>query len=174
MSQDSGIFLKENFLLQTPLASKLYFEYAAPQPIIDYHSHLSPFEIATDRKFENMTRIWLSEDHYKWRAMRTVGVNEKFITGDASDEEKFQAWAKTVPQTIRNPLFHWTYLELKNSFGVTEYLNPDSASRIYMQGNELLAGSEHTARKFLEKYNVVYLCSTLFLQPLQAPLKFIN
>jgi len=160
MSQDPNIFLKENFLLQTSLAERLYFEYAAPQPIIDYHSHLSPFEIATDRKFENMTRIWLSEDHYKWRAMRTVGVNERFITGDATDEEKFQAWAKTVPQTVRNPLFHWTYLELKNSFGITEYLNPDSASRIYAHGNELLAGTGHTARKFLEKYNVVYLCST--------------
>jgi glucuronate isomerase len=160
MSQENEIFLKENFLLQTPLAIKLYYEYAAPQPIIDYHSHLSPFEIATDRKFENMTRIWLSEDHYKWRAMRTVGVNERFITGEASDEEKFHAWARTVPQTIRNPLFHWTYLELKNSFGITEYLNPDSASRIYAKGNELLSGAGHTARKFLEKYNVVYLCST--------------
>lgn len=153
-------FIQEDFLLQSPLAVKLYFDYAAPQPIIDYHSHLSPFEIATDRKFENMTRIWLSEDHYKWRAMRTVGTPERMITGDATDAEKFHAWAETVPQTVRNPLFHWTYLELKNSFGITEYLNPASASRIYEQGNELLAGTGHTARKFLEQYNVVYLCST--------------
>jgi glucuronate isomerase len=158
--ESSAPFLREDFLLQSPLAQKLYFDYAAPQPIIDYHSHLSPFEIATNRRFENMTRIWLSEDHYKWRAMRTVGVPERFITGDASDEEKFQAWARTVPQTVRNPLFHWTYLELKNSFGITEYLNPDSANRIYNQANELLSGDGHTARKFLEQYNVVYLCST--------------
>jgi glucuronate isomerase len=160
MSSSTNGFIQENFLLQSSLAEKLYHDVAAKQPIIDYHSHLSPFEIATNRKYENMTRIWLSEDHYKWRAMRGAGVNERFITGDATDEEKFQAWAETVPQTVRNPLFHWTYLELKNSFGVTEYLNPASASRIYRQCNELLSGEEHTARKFLEQYNVVYLCST--------------
>jgi len=160
MSSSTNGFIQENFLLQSSLAEKLYHDVAAKQPIIDYHSHLSPFEIATNRKYENITRIWLSEDHYKWRAMRGAGVNERFITGDATDEEKFQAWAQTVPQTVRNPLFHWTYLELKNSFGVTEYLNPASASRIYTQCNELLSGEEHTARKFLEQYNVVYLCST--------------
>jgi glucuronate isomerase len=153
-------FLQENFLLQTSLAEKLYFDVASQQPIIDYHSHLSPFEIATNRKYENMTKIWLSEDHYKWRAMRGAGVDERFITGDASDEEKFHAWAKTVPQTVRNPLFHWTYLELKNSFGIEEYLNPGSADRIYTECNALLSGQAHTARKFLEQYNVVYLCST--------------
>lgn len=160
MSTNNIGFLQENFLLQSPLAQKLYFDVASKQPIIDYHSHLSPFEIATNRKYENMSKIWLSEDHYKWRAMRGAGVSERFITGDASDAEKFQAWAKTVPQTVRNPLFHWTYLELKNSFGITEYLNPDSANRIYDQCNELLSGEQHTARKFLEQYNVVYLCST--------------
>lgn len=160
MSSSESIFLKEDFLLQTPLANRLYHDVAAHQPIIDYHSHLSPFEIATDRKYENMTRIWLSEDHYKWRAMRTVGTPERLITGDASDEDKFKAWAATIPQTVRNPLFHWTYLELKNSFGITDYLNPSSAMDIYERGNALLAGSGHTARKFLEQYNVVYLCST--------------
>jgi len=160
MSTPNIGFLQENFLLQSSLAEKLYFDVASKLPIIDYHSHLSPFEIATNRKYENMSKIWLSEDHYKWRAMRGAGVSERFITGDASDEEKFQAWAKTVPQTVRNPLFHWTYLELKNSFGITEYLNPGSASHIYAQCNELLSGEQHTARKFLEQYNVAYLCST--------------
>lgn len=152
-------FLQENFLLHSPIAEKLYFDYAAPQPIIDYHSHLSPFEIATDRKFENMTRIWLSEDHYKWRAMRTAGVEERYITGDASDQDKFRSWAKTVPLTVRNPLFHWTYLELKNSFGITDFLNAGSADAIYTQGNEKLAAGL-TARKILTDYKVTHLCST--------------
>ncbi len=160
MSTSPNIFIPDNFLLNSDLAEKLYNDYAVNQPIIDYHSHLSPFQIATNQRFENISKLWLSEDHYKWRAMRTAGVNEHFITGTATDEEKFHAWAKTVPLTVRNPLFHWTHLELKNSFGITEYLNEDSASSIYARCNQLLAGDDHTARRFAEKYNVVYLCST--------------
>jgi len=156
----SSFFLTNQFLLQSDLAEKLYFDYAAPQPIIDYHSHLSPMEVATNRRFENMTRIWLSEDHYKWRAMRAVGISEEAITGSASDEDKFRAWAKTVPQTVRNPLFHWTYLELKNTFGITRYLNPESADAIYEEGNAVLNDGRHNARDLLKSYNVVYLCST--------------
>jgi glucuronate isomerase len=158
----SGIkngFLQENFLLQSELSRKLYFDYAAPQPIIDFHNHLSPAEIATDRQFENMTRIWLSEDHYKWRAMRAAGIPESRITGSASDEDKFNAWSETVPKTIRNPLFHWTYLELNNSFGITDYLDTSTASSIYAQGNAVLSGGL-TARKLLQDYRVVHLCTT--------------
>lgn len=159
MSTPISPFLKENFLLQSSTAERLYFDFAAPQPIIDYHSHLSPFEVAVDRKYENITQLWLSGDHYKWRAMRTVGVNEKYITGAGSDEEKFSAWARTVPQTLRNPLFHWTALELKHSFGVSEYLNEGTASLIYEKCNGILQGGL-TTRGILESYRVEYLCST--------------
>jgi len=116
MAASSSAFIQNNFLLQSPLAEKLYFEYAAHQPIIDFHSHLSPAEIATNKKFDNISQVWLAGDHYKWRAMRTFGINEKFITGDSTDQEKFNAWAKTVPHTLRNPLFHWTHLELIKLF----------------------------------------------------------
>jgi glucuronate isomerase len=161
MSTQTHFLLNKEFLLQSDLAERLYFNYAANQPIIDFHSHLSPSDLATDKRFENLTRVWLNHDHYKWRAMRTLGINERLITGDASDEEKFLAWAKTVPHTIRNPLFHWSCLELKNSFGVAEYLNPTSATRIYEQCNEQLEnGSNHTARGFLNSYGVVYQATT--------------
>lgn len=159
MSTSTNAFVQENFLLHSDCSRKLYFDYAAHQPIIDFHNHLSPFEIATDRRFENMTRIWLSDDHYKWRAMRAAGIPEEFITGAASDEDKFNAWAQTVPNTIRNPLFHWTYLELKNSFGITDYLNASSSSAIYQRGNAVLADGL-TARKLLHDYKVVHLCTT--------------
>ena len=161
MSTETHFLLNKEFLLQSDLAERLYFNYAANQPIIDFHSHLSPSDLATDKRFENLTSVWLNHDHYKWRAMRTLGINERLITGDASDEEKFHAWAKTVPHTIRNPLFHWSCLELKNSFGVAEYLNPTSATRIYEQCNEQLEnGSNHTARGFLNSYGVVYQATT--------------
>ena len=161
MSTETHFLLNKEFLLQSDLAERLYFNYAANQPIIDFHSHLSPSDLATDKRFENLTSVWLNHDHYKWRAMRTLGINERLITGDASDEEKFLAWAKTVPNTIRNPLFHWSCLELKNSFGVAEYLNPTSATRIYEQCNEQLEnGSNHTARGFLNSYGVVYQATT--------------
>ena len=160
MAASSSAFIQNNFLLQSPLAEKLYFEYAAHQPIIDFHSHLSPAEIATNKKFDNISQVWLAGDHYKWRAMRTFGINEKFITGDSTDQEKFNAWAKTVPHTLRNPLFHWTHLELKNSFGVNELLNSENGESIYHHCNELLQGDDHTARRFLEKYKVVYQATT--------------
>jgi glucuronate isomerase len=160
MSISAHSFIQDNFLLQSPLAERLYFTYAAQQPIIDFHSHLSPSDIATNKKFENISQVWLAGDHYKWRAMRTYGISEKYITGNASDQEKFMAWAKTVPHTLRNPLFHWTHLELKNSFGIDQLLNADSGNQVYDHCNRLLADDEHTSRKFLEKYKVVYQATT--------------
>ena len=160
MSNLFQMFIDQHFLLQSSLAQKLYFDYAAVQPIIDFHSHLSPADIATNKKFDNISQVWLAGDHYKWRAMRTFGIQEKYITGSASDKEKFNAWSKTVPHTLRNPLFHWTHLELKNSFGVTELLNEKNSDTVFEQCNELLNGDDHTARKFLEKYNVVYQATT--------------
>ncbi len=121
--------LAEDFLLQSETAKILYNEYAKQLPIIDYHNHLPPQEIVEDKKFKNLTELWLDGDHYKWRAMRTLGVNEEFITGNASDEEKFLAWSKIVPLTIRNPLFHWTQLELKNSFNINAYLDEATISK---------------------------------------------
>src|ERR1043165_9556460 len=124
-------FLTEDFLLQTDFAKTLYHQYAKEQPIIDYHCHLSPEDIAKNRQFENISAVWLAGDHYKWRAMRTLGIDEKFITGSASDEEKFSQWAQAVPYTMRNPLYHWTHLELKRYFGIDKLLNGDSAKEIY-------------------------------------------
>ena len=117
-------FLDENFLLQSETAVNLYHQFAKNQPIIDYHNHLIPEQIANDAKFENISQVWLNGDHYKWRAMRTNGINEKYITGNASDEEKFMKWAETVPYTLRNPLYHWTHLELQRYFGITDLLSP--------------------------------------------------
>src|SRR5512147_132247 len=117
-------FMDDNFILQNKTAEYLYHEHAKKMPIIDYHSHLIPQQIAENRQFENITQPWLYGDHYKWRAMRTNGINEKYITGNASDWEKFQKWAETVPYTLRNPLYHWTHLELKGYFGITDVLSP--------------------------------------------------
>src|SRR5690606_35654191 len=128
--------------------------------IIDYHNHLSPKEIAEDRMFDNITQVWIAGDHYKWRAMRAMGVNERFITGDATDKEKFMAWARTVPHTLRNPLFHWTHLELKRYFGIDELLNEDSAERIYEEVNRQLQLPENSCRGLLKKMNVESLCTT--------------
>lgn len=124
-------FIGDDFLLETAHARKLYHEYAADMPIIDYHCHLPVEEIAEDRRFTNLTQIWIHGDHYKWRAMRALGIEEKYITGDSSDEEKFQKWAETIPYTMRNPLYHWTHLELKRYFGIEEILDGKSAGRIY-------------------------------------------
>ena len=125
-------FLTEDFLLQTQTARALYHDFAEDMPIFDYHCHLPVAEIAADKNFENLTDIWLRGDHYKWRAMRANGIAERLITGDASDFEKFQAWAATVPNTLRNPLYHWTHLELKRYFGVSgKLLNPETAEEIY-------------------------------------------
>jgi len=128
--------ITDTFLLQNKFAEELYFKYAEKQPIIDYHNHLLPADIAGNRVFDNITQLWIAGDHYKWRAMRTWGIDEKFITGTAPDTEKFAAWAKTVPHTLRNPLFHWTHLELKRYFGIDDYLNEGNAGEIYTAINK--------------------------------------
>ncbi len=153
-------FISDNFLLSTPSAEKLYHEYAAGMPIIDYHNHLSPAQIANDYQFENITQAWLYGDHYKWRAMRTNGVDEKYCTGDVPDYEKFQKWAETVPYTMRNPLYHWTHLELLRYFGVDRLLNRESASEIYAETKEMLQSGGLGARGLLQKMNVKLLCTT--------------
>ena len=150
-------FLDQDFLLQSPTAQTLYHQYAAEMPIIDYHNHLVPQQIADDHQFENITQAWLYGDHYKWRAMRAHGVDEKYITGNASDEEKFMKWAETVPYTMRNPLYHWTHLELQRYFGVTEVLNSASAKRIYDHCAALLKTPEYSVKNLLLKMNVKVL-----------------
>ena len=154
-------FINENFLLQTETAQKLYHEHAKQQPIIDYHCHLNPEFIANDRKFANLGQIWLEGDHYKWRAMRTNGVDERYCTGkDTSDWEKFEKWAETVPYTMRNPLYHWTHLELKTAFGVTKLLNLQSAREIFDICTEKLHTPEYSARGLMKLYNVETVCTT--------------
>ena len=153
-------FLNDDFLLQTATARMLYHEYAKPMPIIDYHNHLLPDQIAEDKQFSNITQIWLYGDHYKWRAMRANGVAEHYITGDASDWEKFEKWAETVPYTLRNPLYHWTHLELQRYFGITELLNKDSARRIYDECSAKLQTPEYSVQSLLKKMQVETLCTT--------------
>ena len=153
-------FLDEDFLLTTETSRHLYHNHAAVLPVIDYHCHLSPKMIAEDHRFSTITELWLGGDHYKWRAMRADGVDERFITGNASDWEKFSKWAETVPHTFRNPLYHWTHLELKTAFGITETLNPESARRIYEQCNARLAEEGMTARGLMRRYNVKVVCTT--------------
>lgn len=153
-------FLDENFLLQTETAQQLYAEFAKDMPIIDYHCHLPVDQIANDINFENLTQIWLYGDHYKWRAMRTNGVDESYCTGDKSDYEKFEKWAETVPYTLRNPLYHWTHLELQRYFGVHEILNPESARRIYDECSAKLQTKEYSVRNLLRKMNVKVVCTT--------------
>ena len=153
-------FLDDNFLLQTKTAEILYHEHAKKMPIIDYHCHLDPKEIAQDKKFDNLTQIWLYGDHYKWRAMRTNGVEEKYCTGNASDYEKFEMWAQTVPNTIRNPLYHWTHLELKTAFGIDKILNPSTAKEIYEEATAKLKTDEFSTRNIIRRYNVKCICTT--------------
>jgi glucuronate isomerase len=153
-------FMGAEFLLDNQTAIDLYHKHASKMPIIDYHCHLSPQEIAEDKRFRSITELWLGGDHYKWRAMRANGVNEHFITGDASDWDKFEKWAETVPATFRNPLYHWTHLELRTAFGITDVLNPESARRIYDRCNELLAQPEYSARGLMRRYNVEVVCTT--------------
>ena len=157
---DIQFFLHDDFLLQSKKAVTLYHEYAKHLAIIDYHTHLSPGNISSNKKFENLTGIWLKGDHYKWRAMRAAGIDEKFITGMSSDKEKFIYWAKTVPQTIGNPLFHWTHLELKNPFGIKKYLDPKSADEIYEQCNALLQTDSFSVMSLLAKFNVEAVATT--------------
>jgi glucuronate isomerase len=153
-------FLNQDFLLQTKTAQRLYHEFASHQPIIDYHCHLPPDQIADDINFKNITQIWLYGDHYKWRAMRANGVNEAYITGNKTDEEKFMAWAATVPYTLRNPLYHWTHLELQRYFGIDELLSPASAQKIYAQCNEKLQSPEFSIRNLLKNKNVEVVGTT--------------
>lgn len=153
-------FLKENFLLQSDTAVLLYNDYAKNLPIIDYHNHLPPQQIAENNLFKNITEIWLNGDHYKWRAMRAYGISEDYITGNASDKEKFQKWAEVVPHTLRNPLFHWTHMELKNPFGIQEYLNPNSAERIYQETTEKLQDEAFSPQNLLKGYHVEMLGTT--------------
>src|SRR3954470_23266972 len=153
-------FINDNFLLENKYAEELYHNYSKNQPIIDYHNHLNPQFIAEDKIFDNITQVWINGDHYKWRAMRTLGVNEKFITGDGSDKDKFLNWAKTVPYTMRNPLYHWTHLELARYFDITELLNEKSAERIWKKANQKLDGTELTTQGILKKFQVRALCTT--------------
>lgn len=155
-------FMDENFLLQTETAQKLYHEHAAKMPIIDYHCHLIPKMVADDHRFSSITEIWLGGDHYKWRAMRSNGVEEKYCTGkDTSDWEKFQKWAETVPYTFRNPLYHWTHLELKTAFGIDKLLNPETAKEIFDECNDKLRNDpDMTARGLMRRYNVETVCTT--------------
>ena len=154
-------FLSEDFLLQTESAKRLYHDYAEDMPIYDYHCHLPVREIAEDKIFENLTQIWLYGDHYKWRAMRTNGVHEKYITGDATDFEKFEAWAATVPKTLCNPLYHWTHLELKRYFGIDgKLLNADTAKEIYNTCNAMLQTDAFGTQRLLQQMNVRVVCTT--------------
>ncbi len=154
-------FLTEDFLLQTQTARALYHDFAENMPIFDFHCHLPVAEIAADKTFENLTDIWLRGDHYKWRAMRANGIAERLITGDAGDVEKFQAWAATVPKTLRNPLYHWTHLELKRYFGIAgKLLDPETANDIYDTCTRLLQTPDFSTRSILQRMNVRVLCTT--------------
>lgn len=153
-------FINDNFLLKTKTAKVLYHKHAKKMPIFDYHCHLPVKQIADDVNFQNLTQVWLYGDHYKWRAMRSNGVDERYCTGDATDYEKFLAWAKTVPYTIRNPLYHWTHLELARYFGIYDILNEESAKSIYDRASEMLRTKEFSVRNLLKKMNVKIVCTT--------------
>lgn len=153
-------FLDEDFLLHSPTARRLYHEYAASEPIYDYHCHLPPGEVAGDKRFRNLYEVWLAGDHYKWRAMRSNGVEERFCTGDAPDYEKFLAFARTVPYALRNPLYHWTHLELRRVFGIRELLNEETAPRIWAEANEKLASPEYSTQGLLNRFQVRVVCTT--------------
>ncbi len=157
---DNKTFINSNFLLQNNVAERLYHDYAAALPIIDYHNHLSPQEIAEDINFTSITDVWLRGDHYKWRAMRANGINEKYITGSATDKEKFEKWAMTVPYTMRNPLYHWTHLELQRYFDISDLLNSETAENIYELTTDKLQKSEYSVKGLLHKMNVEIVCTT--------------
>jgi glucuronate isomerase len=153
-------FLDSSFLLTNSTAERLYFEHAAKMPVIDYHSHLNPRMIAENHQFENITQIWLYGDHYKWRAMRANGVAEQFITGDATDYEKFEKWAETVPFTLGNPLYHWAHLELQRYFGITSHLSLVTCRSIFESASAQLRQPDFSVRSLLEKMNVEVVCTT--------------
>jgi glucuronate isomerase len=153
-------FIHDDFLLHSKTARLLYHGYAAAEPILDYHSHLPATEIASDRSFDNLFEIWLEGDHYKWRAMRANGIDERYCTGDASPYEKYLAWGRTVPFTVRNPLYHWSHLELKRYFGIDDLLSPSTAKSIWDRANSCLQSSHLTAREILKKFRVLGLCTS--------------
>ncbi|WP_257658540.1 glucuronate isomerase [Parapedobacter lycopersici] len=156
----AGYFLTDHFLLQSDTAIRLYNGYAKGLPIIDYHSHLPPDVVASDTAFRNLTHIWLAGDHYKWRALRALGVSERYITGDAPDEEKFYKWAEAVPYTVRNPLYHWTHMELRDPFGITELLGPDNAPRVFERATGMLQLPEFRPRGLLRHFGVEMVGTT--------------
>ncbi|REK74475.1 glucuronate isomerase [Paenibacillus paeoniae] len=153
-------FIQDDFLLQSEIAKKLYHDYAKHLPIIDYHCHLDPKAIAENQRFRNITDIWLGGDHYKWRALRTYGIDEQYITGNASDEEKFEKWSEVLPFTIGNPLFHWSALELKTYFGVESLLSHDNWQDIYQQCNEAISQPDFTTQELITRSNVKWICTT--------------
>ncbi|WP_034042969.1 glucuronate isomerase [Wocania ichthyoenteri] len=153
-------FIHDNFLLENIYAEELYHDYSKDQPIIDYHNHLPPQEIFEDKVYNNLTRVWINGDHYKWRAMRTLGIDESYITGKASDKEKFLHWAKTVPYTMRNPLYHWSHLELARHFDIYDLLNESSAEKIYEETKEKLNTIDYSCQNLLRKMNVEVVCTT--------------
>src|ERR1700726_25946 len=151
-------FLSEDFLLSNDAARHLYHQFAVSQPILDYHCHLSPQDISRNRRFRNLWEIWLEGDHYKWRALRANGVPENYITGNRTPYEKFLAWARTVPKTVRNPLYHWTHLELQRYFGIEDLLDETSAQSIWNRANERLA--DMPVQALLSKFRVAVVCTT--------------
>jgi glucuronate isomerase len=153
-------FIHDDFLLGNAAAKRLYREFAAAEPILDYHCHLPPRDLAENRRFGNLFEIWLEGDHYKWRAMRANGVDERYATGNADPYDKFLAWARTVPHTLRNPLYHWTHLELKRYFGIEELLDESNARRVWDTANEQLAGEDLRAHGILKRFRVKALCTT--------------
>mgnify|MGYP002801424529 FL=1 len=153
-------FMDKDFLLSTEMSQTLYHQFAENMPILDYHCHINPQEIYEDRKFENITQVWLGGDHYKWRQMRSNGVDEKYITGDGSDREKFQAWAETMPKLIGNPLYHWSHLELRRYFGYEGYLNGDTAEEVWNLCNAKLQEDSMTVRNIIKQSGVTLICTT--------------
>jgi glucuronate isomerase len=153
-------FLDENFILQTQTAQILFHQHSENLPIIDYHCHLNPQQIAEDFQFENLSQAWLQGDHYKWRAMRANGINEEYVTGNAGDFEKFKKWAETVPYTMRNPLYHWTHMELARPFGIHKILNSNTAEEIYNEASAMLRTPEFSVQRILQKMNVEVVCTT--------------
>lgn len=156
----SQTFINDNFLLENKYAEELYHNYSKNQSIIDYHNHLNPQFIAEDKIFENITQVWINGDHYKWRAMRTLGINEQFVTGNGSDKDKFLNWGKTVPYTMRNPLYHWTHLELARYFDIYDLLNEKSAEKIYLETSEKINSQAYSTQNLLKKVNAELVCTT--------------
>jgi len=153
-------FIHDDFLLHSRAAQRLYHEYAEPEPVLDYHSHLSASDIALNRQFQNLFEIWLEGDHYKWRLMRANGIDERYCTGKARPYEKFAAWTRTVPFTLRNPLYHWTHLELKRYFGINELLDESSAKSVWDRANQLLQSPELSARGIVKQFKVLVVCTS--------------